>query len=58
MAYVWRIYCNGNEFGIDYPTARRARSVAESYRQDFPRLHYYVRRTKRARLSQLVSVPA
>lgn len=55
---IWRIYCQGNEFGIDYPTRRRAQIVAESYRKDFPHLHYYVRRTSRPRISQLVSVPA
>lgn len=55
---VWRIYCNGVEFGTDYPSLESAKKIARAYRQDWPHLSYYVRRTSRPRLSQLVSVPA
>jgi hypothetical protein len=54
---VWRIYCNRQEFGIDYPSLKAAQRVARVYRQDFPHLRYYVRATTRPRVSQLVSVP-
>jgi hypothetical protein len=57
-AKVWRVYCQGVEFGTDYPTRESAQKVARDYRADWPNLRYYVRATTRPRLSQLVSVPA
>ena len=41
---MYRIYADGREFGIDYPTLERAREVKAQYAQHFPRVRYYIRR--------------
>lgn len=40
----WRVYCNGREFGIDYPTLHDAQEAKERYRSHFPHHNYYIRR--------------
>lgn len=37
---VWRVYCDGREFGIDYPTFIDARIVAMEYASYWTRHKY------------------
>lgn len=50
---MYRCYCNGQEFGVDYATLADARAAMTSYRKQFPHLKYYARKTNKQRLSEL-----
>ena len=52
---MYRIYCNGIEFGTDYPNLEAARKVKRAYQSDWPHLRYYIRKAFNSRISQLVS---
>jgi hypothetical protein len=54
---MYRVYCNGLEFGIDYPTLEAARAAKRQYAEHFKWCRYYIRKATRPRLSQFVSVP-
>jgi hypothetical protein len=41
---MYRVYCNGCEFGVGYPTLAIARVVKQRYQTHFPKLRYYIRR--------------
>ena len=41
---VYRVYANGYEFGIDYPTIEAARAVKAAYAAYWPNVRYYVRK--------------
>lgn len=43
---MYRCYCNGQEFGIDYPTLEAARAALAQYKQNFPYLRYYVHKAR------------
>lgn len=40
---VWRVYCDGREFGIDYATLDAARAAKRAYEPRFPRRRYTIR---------------
>ena len=42
---MYRIYCDGREFGIDYATLEQARAVKLAYSHHFPRCRYYIRKS-------------
>ena len=42
---VYRVYCEGREFGIDYSRAEAFRT-AWNYRRSFPSLAYYARKIR------------
>lgn len=41
---MYRIYCDGREFGIDYPTLIDAQRVKRVYQRHFPRCRYCIRK--------------
>lgn len=41
---TYRIYADGREFGIDYPSLRSARAAKAAYQKYFPRVRYYIRK--------------
>ena len=41
---MYRIFCNGREFGIDYATLADARRVKAAYASQWPTLAYYIRK--------------
>lgn len=43
---VWRVYCNGYEFGIDYPSRKEARHVRRIWAAAWPDRRYVVRRVR------------
>jgi hypothetical protein len=51
---MYRIYCDGIEFGRDY-TLEDARRVMATYKRWFPNCRYYIRKAYRPRISMLVA---
>jgi hypothetical protein len=43
----YRVYADGREFGIDYPTAQAAFRVAIAYKFEHPMIKYEVRQSGR-----------
>jgi len=43
---MYRIYCNGHEFGTDYPSLAEARAVKATYQANFPFLRYIIRKAR------------
>lgn len=41
---MYRVYCNGREFGVDYPDRKSAQQAAAAYRDHFPHSRYYIRK--------------
>lgn len=52
---MYRVYADGREFGIDYPTLAAARTDKARYAEHFPHVHYYIRKVRKPRISQFVS---
>lgn len=52
---MYRCYCNGVEFGLDYLSLPDARKALAAYKKHFPKLKYYIRKIRRKRLSVLIS---
>jgi hypothetical protein len=42
--HVWRLWCNGREFGIDFPSLQAARKTKLEFQRHFPRARYYISR--------------
>lgn len=40
----WRVYGDGREFGIDYPTLRAAQAAKALYASHFPWCRYTIRK--------------
>ena len=41
---MYRVYADGQEFGVDYPTLATARKAKDAYAQHFPKIRYYIRK--------------
>lgn len=44
---MYRVYCDGREFGRDYRTLEDARAARAAYASHFPSHRYYIRRAGR-----------
>jgi hypothetical protein len=47
---VYRAYCEGREFGIDYPSKEVAQAAVDRYREHFPKFRYYIRKAIKPRI--------
>ena len=45
---VYRVYCDGVEFGVDYCSLPAARAAKAAFVRSWPRLRYYIRRVNNA----------
>ena len=41
---MYRVYANGREFGVDYPTLAAALKAKAAYDAHFPKIRYYIRK--------------
>jgi hypothetical protein len=44
MSRCWRLWCDGREFGIDFPSLESAQATKLEFQRQFPKARYYIRR--------------
>lgn len=54
---MWRIYCDGIEFGRDFASYELAQTVMKEYQSRFPKVKYIIRKARKPRVSQLIATP-
>ena len=44
--FVYRVYADGKEFGMDFQTLTKAREILGAYKESFPGIRYSIHRAK------------
>ena len=55
---IWRVYCNGLDFGADYKSLKAARKAKEKFLHYWDGRHYYIRAIYIATALSVFAVPA